>query len=161
MRADQLVIAVATPAGTAFLYFLLAGELSVAEAIACVPVEIIACLYAVAAARTGTAPLQLAARGVWSLVKACGAVLPDMLRVCRGLLLAVLGRRDAAGFGVKHVPFRFGALRADDIGRRAAIGLAVSLSPNGFALGMDYETDELIVHQFVHHPIGGDREWPV
>ena len=160
MRADHVVIAVATPVGVALLYVLFAGEVSVAEAIAGAPVVIIATLYALAWQRCGTVDLRMPARWAGVLARAYLAVLPDLWRVGRGLAQAV--RRPVEMQGViKHVPFRVGGSGADDSGRRAVVVSAVSLAPNGFVVGMDHDRDELIVHQLVPVAIRDDREWPL
>jgi hypothetical protein len=160
MRVDHVVIAVATPPGAALLYFLLAGEVSQSEAIACAPVVAVASFYALILARSGTVELRLAGRGMLSLLRGCVAVVPDTWRVGRGLMQAVRRRPDEMQGVVTHVPLRFGGVDRDDVGRRAAVVAAISLAPNGFAVGMERERDELIVHQLVPAPIGGDREWP-
>ncbi len=161
MRADHVVIAVATPVGVALLYVLFAGEVSVAEAIAGAPVVIIATLYALALQRCGTVDLRVAARWVGVPARACLAVLPDLWRVGRGLVQAVRRRPDEMQGVIKHVPFRVGGAGADDAGRRAVVVSAVSLAPNGFVVGMDDERDELIVHQLVPVAMRDDREWPL
>lgn len=149
-----------TLVGVASLYFLLAGEISGGEAIASLVVIVIALFYAAALANTRSVPMQLGLRGVATLGRSLIGVVPEMARVGRALVRAIGGGPAGVQGTVVHVPFRFGALTAEDIGRRAAVVTAVSLAPNGIALGMDHEADELIVHQLVPQPIGGDREWP-
>ena len=105
--------------------------------------------------------MRIAARGVGSLGRAFGAVVPDLWRVARGLLQAVRRRPDEMQGVITHVPFRFGGAGADDAGRRAVVVSAVSLAPNGFVVGMDDERNELIVHQLVPGAIRDDREWPL
>ena len=161
MRADQVVIAVATPLAIPPLYFLFAGEVSGSEAIACAPVVAVAVVYALRLAKCGTVELRVAVRGVVSLARACVAVVPDSWRVGRGLVQAVRRRPEEMQGVITHVPFRFGGVDSDDVGRRAAVVAAISLAPNGFALGMDHERDELIVHQLVPESAGGNREWPL
>ena len=161
MRIDQILIAVATPIGVATLYFLLAGEVSSDEAIACGITLVIVCPFAVAVARTGTVPMRLPARGLWSLVRSLGAVLPELWQTGRGLVQALRQRPAAMQGVIKMVPFRFGAFDPADIARRAAVGTALSVAPNGFVVGMDHERDELIVHQLTPGPVGGDPEWPL
>lgn len=161
MRTDRVVIAAAIPPGAALLYFLFAGEVSASEAIACAPVVVVASLYALMLARFGTVELQIRARGVGSLARAVVAVVPDTWRVGRGLLQAVRRRPEAMQGVITHVPFRFGGVGSDDVGRRAAVVAAMSLAPNGFAVGMDHERDELILHQLVRDASGDDAEWPL
>lgn len=160
MRADHVVIAVVTPPGVAALYFLLAGEVSWNEAIACAPVVIVASFYALILARAGTVELQVAARGLAAMLRSVAAVLPDLWRVGRGLLQAMRQRPAEMQGVITHVPFRFGGVGSDDVGRRATVVTAISLAPNGFAVGMDHVRDELIVHQLVPDAVGGDPEWP-
>lgn len=152
MRADRVVIAVATPLGVALLYFLFAGEVSVGEEIACAPVVVVASLYARALARSETVAMQVTARGLGSLLRGSLAVVPDCWRVGCGLMKAGPG-------AMTRVPFRFGGPGRDDVGRRAAVVAGMSLAPNGFVVGQD--GDELIVHQLAPGPVGGDPEWPL
>ncbi len=160
MRADQVVIAFATPVGVGLLYVLLAGEASVSEALACAPVVVIANAYALALARSGTVGLRIAPRGVMLLLRSCAAVVPDSVRVGRGLARAVW-RRPAEMLGVvKHVPFRYGSRDSSEAGRRASVVTAMSLAPNAFVVGMEPERHELIVHQLVPDAIGGGPDWP-
>ena len=149
-----------TLVGVVALYFLLADEVSGGEAIASLVVVVIALFYVGALANTRSVPLRLGSRGVGALVRSLVGVVPEMVRVGMALVRAIGGGPDRVQGAVVHVPFRFGALTAEDIGRRAAVVTAISLAPNGIALGMDHEADELIVHQLVPRPVGGDREWP-
>lgn len=161
MRIDHVLIAVATPVCAALLYFLLAGEVSWDEAIACGITLVIVCPFAVAVARTGTVPMRFSARGMWSLLRSVGAVLPELWQTACGLVQAVRQRPEAMQGVIQRVPFRFGAFDPVDVGRRAAVGTALSVAPNGFVIGMDHERDELIVHRLTPEPVGGDREWPL
>lgn len=147
-------------AGVIGLYFLLAGEISVAELLAVVPVLALAILYEVALVRSQSVPLRIGARGYLLLLRSIGGVLPELWRVGGALSRVIARRVPAPQGGVRHVPFRFGALTAEDIGRRAAVVTAISLTPNGIAVGMDHSADELIVHQLLPQPIDGNREWP-
>ena len=139
MRLDQAVLVVATPVGAALLYFLLAGEVTSDEAIACGITLAIVCPFAVAVARTGAVPLRMTSRGLWSAARGFAAVLPDLWRTGRGLVQAVRQRPDAMQGVIHTVPFRFGAFDAGDIGRRAAVATAMSVAPNGFVIGMDHQ----------------------
>ena len=161
MRLERALIIVATPVGVVLLYFLLAGEVSWDEAIACGITLAIVCPFAVAVGRTGTVSMHMPVRGVWSLARAMGAVGPELWHTGRGLVRAVRQRPDGMQGVLKTVPFRFGGIGAADVGRRAAVGVALSVAPNGFVLGMEHNRDEAIVHQLMPDGVGGDPEWPI
>lgn len=151
---------IATIVGSVGLYFLLAGEVSWSEAIACAIVLAVTGPFAVALVRVETVPMRVSWRGWFAILSACRSLVPELWSVGRGLSRAVLRRPEGMQGVVRRVPFRFGALDEDDIGRRAAVVTALSLAPNGFAVEMDHEADELLLHQLVDTPVGGDREWP-
>lgn len=142
------------------LYFVLAGEVSQAEAIALVPVLLLTLIYDRAGTEAQSVPLRIGLRGVSMLARSVVAIVPELWRVGGALCRCILQPATASSGVVLLVPFRFGALKADDVGRRAAVVTAISLAPNGIALGMAHGTDELIVHQLVQRPLGGDAEWP-
>ena len=142
------------------LYFLLAGEVSQAEAIALVPVLLLTLIYDRSGRKAQSVPLRIGMEGVSMLARSLLAIVPEMWRVGGALYRCILRPAATSSGTVLHVPFRFGALTAEDVGRRAAVVTAISLAPNGIALGMAHGTDELIVHQLVQRPLGGDTEWP-
>ena len=142
------------------LYFLLAGELSQAEAIALVPVLLLTLIYDRAGRSAQSVPLRIGAKGVRVLAGSVFAIGPELWRVGGALFRCILHPGATLSGAVLQVPFRFGTLTAEDVGRRAAVVTAISLAPNGIALGMAHGTDELIVHQIVPQPVGGDVEWP-
>lgn len=141
-------------------YFLLAGEVSPAEAIALLPVLLLTAIYDHAGAKAQSVPLRIGIKGVSMLARSVLAIVPEMWRVGGALCRCILHPAAASPGTVLSVPFRFGALKSEDVGRRAAVVTAVSLAPNGIVLGMAHGTDELIVHQLVQRPLGGDAEWP-
>ena len=147
-------------AGVIGLYFLLAGEISVDEVIAVLPVLVLALLYTHALRQARSVTMRVGAHGAWRLVRSLARVPPELWQVGHALLRAIVERPSAMQGVVKRVPFRFGALTAEDVGRRAAVVTAISLAPNGIALGMDHEGDELMVHQLVPQAVGGNWEWP-
>ena len=76
-------------------------------------------------------------------------IVMDTVVVFRALAQHVSGRKRMRG-SLRAVPFRHG--RADDQQARARRALAiagVSVPPNSFALGIDEDRDELLVHQLV------------
>lgn len=142
------------------LYFVLAGEVSQAEAIALVPVIVLTMIYDRAGRKAQSVPLRIGMKGVAMLARSLLAIVPEMWRIGSALYRCIFHPAATSSGTVLHVPFRFGALKAEDVGRRAAAVAAISLAPNGIALGMAHGTDELIVHQLVPQPVGGDAEWP-
>lgn len=142
------------------IYFLLAGEVSQAEAIALVPVLLLTLIYDRASRKAQSVPLRIGMEGVSRLARSVLPIVPEMWRVGGALCRCVLQPAAMSSGVVLHVPFRFGALTAEDVGRRAAVVTAISLAPNGIALGMAHGTDELIIHQLVPQPVGDDAEWP-
>lgn len=142
------------------LYFVLAGEVSEAEAVALVPVLLLTVIYDRAGRNARSVPLRIGMKGVSMLARSVLAIVPEMWRVGGALCRCILQPAAASPGVVLQVPFRFGALKAEDVGRRAAVVTAISLAPNGIALGMAHATDELIIHQLVQQPVGGDAEWP-
>lgn len=142
------------------LYFVLAGEVSQAEAIALIPVLLLAAIYDRAGTKVQSVPLRIGLRGVSMLARSVLAIVPELWRVGTALYRCILQPAATSSGAVLCVPFRFGALTAEDVGRRAAVVTAISLAPNGIALGMVHGTDKLIIHQLVQQPVGGDTEWP-
>ena len=142
------------------LYFVLAGEVSQAEAIALVPVLLLTAIYDRAGRKAQSVKLRIGMKGIWMLARSALAIVPELWSVGGALYRCILKPAAASSGDILHVPFRFGALSAEDVGRRAAVVTAISLAPNGIALGMVHGTDELMVHQLVRRPLGGDAEWP-
>jgi hypothetical protein len=81
---------------------------------------------------------------VWSAV----ARIPgDALRLVWELVAQLLSRRRRRGV-LRAVPFRHGGDDSGvEIGRRAATELLGSLAPNTIVIGVDPDTDLLLVHQ--------------
>ncbi|GEM_PF-4653030 len=142
------------------LYFVLAGEVSQAEVIALLPVLLLAAIYDRAGTKAQFVPLRIGIKGVSVLARSVLAIVPEMWRVGGALCRCIHHPAATSPGTILSVPFRFGALKAEDVGRRAAVVTAVSLAPNGIVLGMAHGTDELIVHQLVQRPLGGGAEWP-
>jgi len=59
----------------------------------------------------------------------------------------VRGEQPDSGFVTE--PARYGGEGAEDITRRVLLIGARSLAPNAFALGIDAETDTMVLHQLV------------
>ncbi|MDT7952509.1 MAG: hypothetical protein RQ966_13480 [Acetobacteraceae bacterium] len=161
MRPDHAAIVAATPVGAALSYLLFAGDVDAGELIACSVVTVGASLYAFALFRSGSLGMRLAARGLTSLLRGSTAVVLDLGRVGWALLQAVGRRPEAVQGTIVSVPFRIGGLEPEDAGRRAAVVLAMSIAPNGFAVGVDQQRDLLLVHQLTPVAAGNDTEWPL
>ena len=132
------------------LYFLLAGEVSWGEAIACGITLAIACPFAVAVGRTGTVTMKVPGRGVWSLVRAVAAVGPELWRTGWGYGGggAAAAGRDAGGVKDSAV-----SVRRHWGGRCGAAGggggWRCRWHRTGSCWGWGHERDEAIVHQLV------------
>ena len=77
---------------------------------------------------------------------ALARVPPDVARLVAELALQLAAPRAERGC-LRAVPFTCGEESRRDIGRRAASELAGSLAPNTIVLGVDPDTDLLLVHQ--------------
>jgi hypothetical protein len=143
-------------------YFLLAGQVSLTEAIAGLPSAAVAAGFVLALRRTETHRLRLAAPWLRVIGKPLASVFPDAFRVGR-VLLGVLWRRPAGPVGVvTRQPFRHGG--DDDprsAGRRALVTLGTSFAPNGYVLSSPAEMDALVLHRLVPVPQSPDRDWPL
>ncbi len=152
MRSGDVASVAAAFVVAAFGYFLLAGQVSVTEIIACVPVAALAAAFSATLLRAKERRFHLRRRALLAMLRAIGALLPDAVRVGRMLLA-----RDPAGQAVRQ-PFRRGGNNEADASRRAVVSLGVSLAPNSYVLCMD---GELLVHRLAPGPSNDDLEWPV
>lgn len=83
-----------------------------------------------------------------------GQVASDMVTVYRALW-RVLVRREQPASAFVTEPARFGDDTAEGVTRRVLLIGAKSLAPNAFALGIDSDTDTMVLHQLVARNQGG------
>lgn len=82
-----------------------------------------------------------------------GQVASDMVTVYRALWrLLTRGEQPASAFVTQ--PVKFGDDTAEGVTRRALLIGARSLAPNAFALGIDSDTDTMVLHELVSRERG-------
>lgn len=95
-------------------------------------------------------------RFVWlgGALRLPGQVASDTVTVYRALW-RVLVRREQPASAFVTEPVRFGDDTAEGVTRRVLLIGAKSLAPNAFALGIDSDTDTMVLHQLVTRNQGG------
>lgn len=137
---------------------LLAGSLSPSEAIAGLLATGIAAWYGALIRRRRSRPLALRVPWLHVAGGVVVAFVTDSGRV--GAALArVLWRRPVGPVGRLGVqPFVVGGPDAAAVGRRGVVTLALSMAPNGIALGV--QEDGMTVHQLAPDDGKADTRWP-
>lgn len=157
--ARRLVPFAALLITSAVFYALFAGELSLNEFWAGLPVSILACLHSAGLRRCAERTIRPTWRGATREAGRAAAAIPgDLIRVGR-VLLSALPHRPAgeAGRPVAQA-FAFGTDNPRDAARRAEVTLGLSLAPNGFVLRLS--PDHLLLHRLAPAPARESREWP-
>src|SRR5579864_4860755 len=89
-----------------------------------------------------------------SVLRLPGQVASDMVTVYRALWRRISrGEQPDSAFVTE--PVRFGDDTAEGMTRRALLIGARSLAPNSFALGIDADTDTIVLHELVARKQGG------
>lgn len=141
-------------------YVLFAGQLSLTEAIAGVPMATAVSAFVEALRRCEQRALRLRAPWLRLLRRALASLAVDAVRV-GGVLLRALVHRPAAPVGrLARQPFRQGGGAPREAGRRALATLAISVAPNGYRVDAGGQGDVMVVHRLVDVPPAPDREWP-
>jgi len=92
--------------------------------------------------------LRIRPRWLVPALRLPGQVAADTLTVYAALWRRMVrGEQPDSGFVAE--PARYGGEGAEDITRRVLLIGARSLAPNAFALGIDAETDTMVLHQLV------------
>jgi multisubunit Na+/H+ antiporter MnhE subunit len=144
------------------LWLVLAADLSFAEVAAGMTAAALAATAAEVARSRGLARFAPKPQWVLSAWRLPGRVLLD----CWLLIAALwrtLGRREPIHGVFRTVPLPTGGGDARSAARRALITIAISLSPNTYAIGTDREADMILVHQLIrrrHAPRRTDPWWP-
>ena len=108
----------------------------------------IAALIAVLALHQAAVRLRIRPRWLVPALRLPGQVAADTVTVYAALWRRMVrGEQPDSGFVTE--PARYGGDTAEDMTRRVLLTGARSLAPNEFALGIDAETDTMVLHQLV------------
>jgi multisubunit Na+/H+ antiporter MnhE subunit len=128
-------------------------SLAVDEVLAGAGAAAIAALIAELACYQAAVRLRMRPRWLVPALRLPGQVVSDTVTVYAALWRRLIrGEQPDSGFVTE--PARYGPDTAEGMTRRVLLIGARSLAPNEFALGMDAETDTMVLHRLV----GGKRE---
>jgi hypothetical protein len=140
-------------------YLLFSGQASADEigfGAGCVAASTVWCALVL---RVAPHRLRLSTTATVLVFRSLAALPIRTVRVGGALVWTVI--RGAGGPGVSARAFEPG--RADDehdAGRRAAVVLGLSLTPDSFVLDVPAHRNEIDLHQLVAAPTRGDARWP-
>jgi hypothetical protein len=142
-------------------YFFFAGQVSPAEALACLPAIFAATWLASRWHDVTDQPFNLHVPWPRILLRLSCALGVDSFRVMCALLVA-LWRRPVREIGhVETQPFTPGGSGRADATRRALVTLGASLAPNGVVIDVLPEKHSLVLHRLVPAPPVPDIIWPL
>jgi len=142
-------------------YFFLAGQVSPAESVACLPAIFTATWLATRWYGVTRQPFNLHVPWPSILLRLSRALAIDSFRVMCALLAAI-GRTPVREIGhFETQPFAPGGSSRADATRRALVTLGASLAPNGVVLDMLPEKESLVLHRLVPAPPVPDIVWPL
>jgi multisubunit Na+/H+ antiporter MnhE subunit len=123
-------------------------SLAVDEVLAGAGAAAIAALVAEVALYQAAVRLRIRSRWLVPALRLPGQVVADTVTVYAALWRRMVrGQQPDSGFVTE--PARYGDETAEDITRRVLLTGARSLAPNEFVLGIDAETDTMVLHQLV------------
>lgn len=141
----------------AALYLLFAGQVSMTEIEAGLPLTLVASALVAIQRRTAVRHWSGPVRAK-ALFKPILSLVPDAIRVGAVLCASLLRRPDGSAGFILRQPFRPGGNRPDDNARRGVTELSASFAPNAFAIRL--REDALLLHCLSSRKPSPDAEWP-
>ena len=157
-----MVLPAASFIAALILYTVFAGDVSWTEAYAGIPAAAAIAAFVAVQHRGADRPLRLRPP-LRILFGPIGALVTDTARVGAALLRALVSPVEGR---VERLRFTPGGQTPGDAGRRAAVTLAASLTPNGFVLDLApsallHEEPVLLLHRLTPAKTPTDTDWPV
>jgi multisubunit Na+/H+ antiporter MnhE subunit len=154
-RSTHIVIATVARAAVLFgVWLVIDDNVSQPELFTGIAVALLAALIAALAGRVRTAHARITPSMVRYVYRPLVLLVADSMRVCWMLSNALAVRRPVNS-RFRAVRYRATSDSKEDVGRRVLTVWGASLAPNRYAIGVDLDSEVLLVHQL------GEAEGPL
>ncbi len=135
-------------AGLYVIWLLIDDNVSQPELFTGIAVALLSLTLAVVVRRSSTVRIRVRPAMFRYAYRLPGLLVADSMRVCGVVLRALVLRRPIRG-RLRAVRYRAAGDAEADLGRRVLTEWAASIAPNRYVLGIDIESEVLLVHELV------------